>query len=268
MCRVYSVTREGFNSWRTRGVSARKQYDDELFILINQIFEKHDGNYGSPKITHELAKQNIHVGQKRVARIMREHGLRAIKAVMYRTKKGKTAFVSASPNMIAEKTITGVDQVWSGDVTYIRMPDDTWRYLAVIIDRFSRSVISWSLSDRRDGALTVAALERAFRNRGFPKGVIFHSDRGIEYIAKTFRKRLALYGISQSMNRPNKMNDNAQIESFFNSFKVERLKRKFYSTDNDVRGLFSSYVRYYNYERSHSSIGYVSPMEYESKKAA
>lgn len=96
---------------------------------------------------------------------MHEHGLRAIKAVMYRTKKGKTAFASASPNLIFEKTITGVNQVLSGDVTYIRMPDDTWRYLAVIIDRFSRSVISWSLHNRRDGALTIAALERAVRNK-------------------------------------------------------------------------------------------------------
>lgn len=268
MCRVYSVTRDGYNAWKRRGVCARKQYDDELFLLINEIFNKHDGNYGSPKITRELAKQNVHVGQKRVARIMHEHGLRAIKAIMYRTKKIKSAFASASPNLIADKEITGVNQVWSGDVTYIRMPDNTWRYLAVIIDRFSRAVVSWSLSDRRDGALTIAALERAVRNRDLHKGLVFHSDRGIEYIAKAFRKRLSLYKISQSMNRPKKMNDNAQIESFFNSFKVEKLKRKLYSSDSDVRGLFSSYVRYYNYERSHSSIGYVSPMEYEFKKAA
>ena len=103
MCRVYNVTREGFNSWRTRGICARRRYDNELFILINQIFEKHDGNYGSPKITRELVKQNVQVGQKRVTRIMHEHGLRAVKAVMYRTKQGKTAFSSASPNLIVER---------------------------------------------------------------------------------------------------------------------------------------------------------------------
>jgi putative transposase len=94
-------------------------------MLINQIFKKHDGNYGSSKITRELVKQDVHIGQKRVAHIMHEHGLRAIKAVMYRTKKGLTAFAIASPYLIFEKTITGVNQAWSGDVTYIRMPDDT-----------------------------------------------------------------------------------------------------------------------------------------------
>jgi transposase InsO family protein len=265
MCRLYEVTRDGYNAWRRRGESVRRQEDNELYVLIKQVFDRHDGCYGSPKITRELRKQGIPIGQKRVARIMREHGLKAVKARLYRTKAYSHAFLKASPNRILDIEPTRPNQLWVGDVTYIRMPDSSWQYLSVIMDRFSRRIIAWSLSNKRDAALTTSTIERAVRNRGCHQDLIFHSDKGVEYIAKSFRKRLSNYRIVQSMNRVKEMNDNAFIESFFQDFKTERIKRRIFKTVDQLRAIISEYMRYYNYERSHSSIGYISPVEYECR---
>lgn len=265
MCRLYGVTRDGFNAWRRRGKSKRALEDDILFQLIHEIFKRHDGNYGSPKITREIRKKGIPVGQKRVARLMSHHGLKATKARMYKRRPGTYKHIYGIPCRIADIELTGENQLWVGDVTYLKMLDGSWQYLAVIMDRYSRRIIGWSLSDRRDANLTCAALERAIRNRGHHEALIFHSDRGTEYLAEKYRRRLHCYGIDQSMNRVKRMNDNAFMESFFQQFKTERIKKQVLSTVAQVRAIVSEYMRYYNYDRSHSSIGYVSPNEFECK---
>lgn len=265
MCRVYDVTRDGYNSWRRRGKSARKHEDDELFELIHAIFKRHDGCYGSPKITRELHKIGIRIGQKRVARIMREHGLKATKAKIYKSMPGMIKYVNKCPNRILDIELTAPNQLWVGDVTYIKLENGDWQYLSVIMDRYSRRIVSWSLSDKRDAKLTLRALERAVRNRGHHQDLIFHSDRGVEYMAYKYRERLRRYGIEQSMNRPREMNDNAFMESFFQQFKTERIRGKVLKTAEQLRGIVMEYMRYYNFERSHSSIGYISPEEYESR---
>lgn len=265
MCRVYGVSRDGFNSWRRRGPSLREQEDAELFSLINQVFTQHEGCFGSPKITRELRKQGVCVGQKRVARIMRTHGLIAVKARMYRTKKYDKGIAMPSACLIADFKPTAPNQLWVGDVTYLKMPDGQWQFLSVIMDRFSRRIIAWSLSENRDAGLTVSTIDRAVRNRGLSRDLIFHSDKGSEYIAQAFRKRLSRFNIRQSMNRVKQMNDNAFIESFFQDFKTERIKRRIFKTVEQLRAIISEYMRYYNFERSHSAIGYISPAEFESK---
>jgi len=265
MCRLYGVTRDGFNAWRRRGKSKRELEDDVLFRCINEIFQRHDGGYGSPKITRELRKIGIPVGQKRVARLMRLHGLKAKKARIYKQRPGTYRHIYSIPCRIVDIEVTAENQLWVGDVTYLKMEDGSWQYLAVIMDRYSRRIIGWSLSDRRDANLTCAALERAVRNRGHHDSLIFHSDRGTEYLAEKYRRRLHCYGLEQSMNRPKQMNDNAFMESFFQQFKTERIKQKILKTVEQVRGIISEYVRYYNYDRSHSSIGYVSPNEFECR---
>ncbi|WP_230552858.1 IS3 family transposase [Teredinibacter turnerae] len=267
MCRLYGVSRHGYNSWRRRGESRRKREDSEIYSLINRIFQKHQGCYGSPKITQELRKQGVNVGQKRVARLMQEHGLKAVKARMYRTKAYQHVFQKASPNRIKDFTPTGINQLWVADVTYIRMPDESWQYLSVIMDRYSRRIISWSLGENRTAELTSNTLARAMRNRKGAKNVILHSDKGIEYIATSFRRKLHHYGMQQSMNGVKQMNDNAHIESFFQDFKTERIKRKAFNTVDELRGIISEYMRYYNHERSHSVIGYISPAKFESRIA-
>lgn len=263
MCRAYGVSRDGFNSWRRRGESLRSSEDSELFSLIDRIFKKHDGCYGSPKITHILRKMGRCVGQKRVARLMREYGLKAIKARIYPPKKNINGFAKASPNRILNMPIERLDQVWVGDITYIKLANGVWQYLSVIMDRCSRRIIAWALSDHRDAGLSVKTIDQALKNRGSPKGVIFHSDKGSEYIATAFRERLARYDIEQSMNRVKEMNDNAFMESFFNSLKLERIKRQVIKTAEQLKTIVSHYMRYYNHERIHMSIGGVAPASYE-----
>jgi len=265
MCRVYDVTRDGYYAWRRRGDSLRKQEDSELFEVIHAIFKQHDGNYGSPKILRELRKKGIRIGQKRVARIMQEHGLKATKARIYHSKPGISKYVRKCPNRILDIELTAPNQLWVGDVTYLKLEDGTWQYLSVIMDRFSRRILSWSLSDRRDVKLTLSALGRAVRNRGHHEGLIFHSDRGVEYLAYKYRERLKRHGVEQSMNRVKEMNDNAFMESFFQQFKTERIKRRILKSADHLRGIIIEYMRYYNFERSHSSIDYVSPVEFEGR---
>lgn len=266
MCRVYNVTRHGYNSWRRRGSSLRRIEDSEWYERIRTIFDKHNGPYGSPKITMELRKQNWQIGQKRVARIMREHGLKAIKFTLYkRQRSGMLKHAYKIPCHIADIKVSRENQLWVGDVTYLKLRDGSWRYLCTIMDRYSRKIIGSSLSDTRDGNLTLACLDRAVKNRGHHKNLIFHSDRGVEYVAGRYQVRLRRYGIVQSINRVKKMNDNAFMESFYQQFKTERIKRIALDTVEQLRGIIKEYMHYYNFTRSHSSLGYVSPHEFECR---
>lgn len=265
MCRVYSVSRDGYNSWKRRGQSLRRQEDSEWYVHIKVVFDKHYGCYGSPKITRELRKKGMRIGQKRVARIMREHGLKARKSKLYRNRPGLHKRVYRIPCRIADMAVTRINQLWVGDVTYLKMRDGTWQYLCTIMDRYSRKIIGWSLSNKRDANLTLACLERAVRNRGHQVDLVFHSDRGVEYLAGSYQERLQRYGIAQSMNRVKQMNDNAFMESFYQQFKTERIKSVVLSTVAQVRGIVMEYMRYYNNERSHSSLGYISPGEFECR---
>lgn len=263
MCRIYGVSRHGFHSWKRRPACSRAVEDDRLFVLISRIFKAHNGCYGSPKVTATLRAEGIAVGQKRVARLMRERGLIAKKAKLYPGKKPSNGSTHPSPNIVSDLLVSRPDQVWVGDVTYIKLDDGKWRYLSVIMDRYTRQIISWSVSKARDAALTCGTLRRAMRNRGYPRGVIFHSDKGSEYIATEFKRLLSVYGVQQSMNRKNKMNDNAHMESFFNSFKIESIKGVALSCERVLRRIASKYTRYYNKKRIHMSLGGVSPNAYE-----
>lgn len=258
MCRLYGVSRHGFNSWKRRGKSERKYEDDALFEYIHSIYRAHDGVYGSPKITREMHKLGFRIGQNRVARLMRENGLKALKARIYKSRPGTYKHIYRVPCRLESIALDRQNQLWVGDVTYLRMEDGSWQYLAVVMDRYCRKILSWSLGDSRDAKLTTSALERAIRNRGRHQGLVFHSDRGTEYLADKYRRKLYCYGMEKSMNRPKSMNDNAFMESFFHQFKTERIKNKVLSSANQIRGIVSEYVRAYNYERSHSSLGYIS----------
>lgn len=263
MCRVYGVSRDGFNSWLRRGTSARSLADEELFNEIVRIFERHKGRYGSPKITLELREDGICVGKKRVARVIREKGLKARKALIYPPKKRVTSMANACPNLIRDITVKQPDQVWVGDVTYIKLADGQWQYLSAIMDRYSRQIIGWSISSRRDVQLTLRTLDRAARNRFYPGGTIFHSDKGSEYIATKFQNRLGVYGMDQSMNRKMEMNDNAFMESFFNSLKTETINGREIGSAKELRKIIHGYIRYYNHNRIHMSINGMTPVEYE-----
>jgi putative transposase len=154
--------------------------------------------------------------------------------------------------------------VWVGDVTYLKVAGQ-WRYMAAVMDRHSRRIVGWSLSERRDAALTTQALRQSARNRPAAAGVTFHSDRGIEYAALEFRNQLTRLGMLQSMNRAGKMNDNAHMESFFHSMKTEELYGKTFHDDQQLRHTLSSYIAFYNQQRLHSSLRYLSPATFEKQ---
>lgn len=237
--------------------------DMKLSAVIHRIFKQHKGHYGSPKITKVLRDDEVRVGQKRVARIMCEQGLVATKAKLYPSKKSNNGSVNASPNIVREIDINHPNQVWVGDITYIKLESGEWLYLSAMMDRFTRQIISWSVGTKRDAALTCGTLARAMRNRSYPSGVVFHSDKGAEYIADKFRGKLSFYGVEQSMNRKQAMNDNAAMESFFNTLKIEAIKQHSIDSERTLRRIVSQYIRYYNRKRIHMSIGGIAPDDCE-----
>ena len=195
---------------------------------------------------------------------MREASLRARAAKLYRRIPGLHAFFTSIPNRQLDRLATAPDQVWVGDITYLKAAG-TWRYLAVVMDRYSRRIIGWSLGAYEDARLTLAAFNRAVFKRRPRSGVVFHSDRGVEYAAYAFRDRLAALGFVQSMNRPREITDNAHMESFFHSMKSDVVHGVRFADHAELERLVRSYIPYYNGVRLHSGIGYHSPIDYEAR---
>lgn len=262
LCEVYDVSRFGYASWKARGESRHSQRDRELKLSIEKLFGKVDGIYGSPKIHAQLKQQGEVVGRNRVARLMQEENLKARCSRIYRNNTNHDRFYASIGNKINTLEATASNQIWVGDVTYLKVNNE-WRYLAVIMDLFSRKIVGWSLSIKRDVALTLTAFKRATRNRLLQSGLYFHSDRGSEYVALKYQKWLKKNNVIQSMNRKNVMNDNAAMESFFHQFKAERLHKNEYTTEKELRSAIVEYIGFYNQKRIHSSLGYLSPCDYE-----
>jgi putative transposase len=266
MCALYGVTRVGYYAWRGRGESARREQDRGLLSAIRAIFDRSRRTYGSPRIHQALRVAGTRVSRRRVARLMREAGLRARAAKLYRAIPGLRAFFTNIPNRQLARAATGPDQVWVGDITYLKV-GGAWRYLAVVMDRYSRRIVGWSMSRHKDAGLTLTALNHAVFNRRPRPGLLFHTDRGIEYAAYTFRDRLASLGFVQSMNRPREVTDNAHMESFFHSMKTDVVHGVSLASPNEVGRLLRSYIPYYNRVRLHSGLGYRSPVDYEARRA-
>ena len=220
LCALYDVTRAGYYAWRGRGESPRRGQDRRVLSTIRALFEGSRGTYGSPRIHQALRAAGTRISRRRVERLMREGGLRARAAKLYRAIPGLHAFFTSVPNRQLDRLTTSPDQVWVGDITYLKV-GHTWRYLAVVMDRYSRRIVGWSMSGHKDAGLTLAALNHAVFNRRPPPGLLFHSDRGIEYAAYAFRARLAALGFVQSMNRPREVTDNAHMESLLHTMKTD-----------------------------------------------
>jgi putative transposase len=197
---------------------------------------------------------------------MREAGLRARAARIYRTSSGSHAFFLAVTNWARTHPVHRADQLWVADITYLKVLE-RWRYLAVVMDRYTRRIVGWSLGPNKTTRLTLRALGRAIANRQPPTGLVFHSDRGVEYAAYEFRTRLAALGIRQSMNRPGEPTDNAHMESSFHSLKTERLYGCSFGTDAELRRALRAYIAFYNQRRLHSALNYRSPADYERAAA-
>jgi len=259
---VYEVSRFGYFSWKRRGKSKHALRDIEIKANIERIFGEYDGIYGSPKI-HELLKQSgIITGKNRVARLMQESALKARCARIYKSHTAHDRFYASIGNKIYDLEATGPNQIWVGDVTYLRVNEE-WRYLAVIMDKFSRRIVGWSLSTKRNVDLSLTAFKRAASKRLVQSGLYFYSDRGSEYVAYRYRDWLKKQGVVQGLNRKGVMNDNAEMESFFHLFKAERIHKNEYTTEKELRAVIIEYVGFYNNKRIHSSLEYLTPNEYE-----
>lgn len=240
----------------------RAQEEQGLRRRIGVIFEASEGTYGSPRIHAALEQAGVKIGCKRVARLMRSEGLKARSARIYRRTSGTRRFFGEIPNRVLEVKTTGLGQVWVGDVTYLKC-GGRFSYLAVVMDRHSRRILGWSLGANRDLTLTLDALNRALPGRRLSPGLIFHSDRGVEYSGYAFRARLAALGITQSMKRPREIGDNAFIESFFHSMKSDSIHGRTFDNPRVLLDTVRSFIRRYNRSRLHSSLGYRSPIDFE-----
>lgn len=234
-----------------------------MAIGIEKIFGDFGGIYGSPKIHQILNQEGVTVGKNRVARLMHEKDLKARSARIYRNNAKRDRFYASITNKIVDLKATGPNQIWVGDVTYLKV-NGIWRYLAMILDKYSRRIVGWSLSKKRDADLSLTVFKRAAKKRLVQAGLYFHSDRGSEYVATRYQNWLKDHGIIQSMNRKGVMNDNAEIESFFHLFKAERLHKNEFTTEKELRSVIIEYVGFYNKKRIHSSLGYITPDEYEA----
>ena len=265
LCRRYRVSRSGFYAWLERDGSQRRRNDEALGAQIERIHRDSGDRYGSPRVHEVLRREGVRCSNKRVARLMRERGLRARVSRLYRRGSGVVRrFFAKTGNLRLEDPLpTRLDQIWVGDLTYLRL-GKRWRYLATVMDLFSRRIVGWTLSRNRTTEVTLRALKRAIAARNPRPGLLFHSDRGIEYSAYGYQDFLKANGIVPSMNRPRHCQDNAHMESFFHSLKAELTHRKSYESDTELNASVARYIdRFYNDKRIHSSLGYHSPVEFE-----
>ena len=264
MCRCLRVHPSGFYAWLKRKDS-RELNDKQLVRLIREIFTQSKETYGSPRIYLELRARDISCDKARVERLMRENAISPPRKRKYKVTTNSDHSNPVAPNVLQRDFASSEpNRRWVGDITYVWTLRG-WLYVAVILDLFSRRVVGWAMDSRLDTeSLTLNALNMALANRMPDRGLIFHSDRGTQYTSKAYRKALKARGIVCSMSRRGDCWDNAVAESFFATLKLDLVFRQTFRTRQEARQAIFGYIEiFYNRQRRHSSIGYVSPAEFE-----
>jgi putative transposase len=265
MSRVLQVSRSGFYAWSARSPSRRSREDEELGGKIKSIHEQSRGTYGAPRIHAELQASGRRVNRKRVARLMRENGLRGVCRRKWTTTTVQDQAAKAAPDLVKRVfKAWRPNELWVADITYV----PTWEgflFVAVVLDAWSRRVVGWAFATHLRVELVLGALRMAVRRRQ-PRGVIHHSDRGSQYTAVAFGDRCREAGVRPSMGSVGDAYDNAMCESFFATLECELLDRRhFRSPEEAERAVFEFIEGWYNTRRRHSALNYNSPIQYESR---
>jgi putative transposase len=266
MCRVLSVSRSGFYAWRDRPLSPRRQFQEELAEVIHRVHQECRGVYGSPRLTVELNERGVCVCENTVARIMRREGV----AAQVRRRFVPQTTDSNHPHPIAANVLDRQfdaampNRKWVCDITYVRT-DEGWLYLAGVMDLCSRKIVGWAMDQHMRAELVSEALKMAVSARRPAPGLLHHSDRGVQYACCDYRQILQSNGIHCSMSRTGNCWDNAAMESFWSTLKRELVNEEQYATRAQAKASIFEYIEvFYNRKRRHSSLGYVSPEQFEA----
>jgi transposase InsO family protein len=266
MCEVLSVSRSGYYQWRSARTSERAIKTHEITAKIINVHEASRGTYGSRRVTAALHKQGETAGHNRVARLMKEAGLQGRQSRRYRVRTTDSAHNDPiAPNLLAKASAPAKpDEVWVTDITYVETGEG-WLYLSGVLDLYSRRLIGWAMGSSLETALPLAALHMALRKRRPCAGLLHHSDRGCQYASATYRAVLAEHGCIASMSRRGNCYDNATMESFWSTLKHELIYRRNFATRSEATTAIFEYTEsFYNRTRLHSSLGFKSPLDYES----
>ena len=266
LCAVLSVSRSGYYAWLRASDSVRMRRDERLRAKIAEVHRQFRHTYGSPRMTLELRAQGERVGRHRVARLMREEGLcgRQNRRYRVRTTDSNHSHPIAANRLATLPVPTEPDRVWVSDLTYVQTGEG-WLYLAGVLDRCTRVLVGWAMGSSLETALPLAALMMALHQRRPRAGLIHHSDRGVQYASAQYRSALANHGLLASMSRKANCYDNAVMEAFWSTLKNELIHRQRFATREQARTAIFEYIEcFYNRTRRHSSLGYQSPLDYES----
>ena len=266
LCAALAVSRSGYYAWRDRPASARTVADQRLLPELCRLHEQAREEYGAIKLWQALTQTGVSCGRHRVARLRTLAGLEARRIRRFRVSVERHQLPPPAPNVLEQRFVTtALNRVWVGDITAVPTQAG-WLYVAVLLDLYSRRVIGWAMSAKPDQQLTLEALAMAVRQRRIQPGLIHHTDRGAQYSALAYQRQLTTLGLTPSMSRKGNCYDNAVAESFFSILKNELVHHQRYRTRDDAsREIFAFIEGFYNRQRLHQSLGYLTPLEFERR---
>ena len=267
MCKIMSVSRSGYYEWKYRAPCARHNEDKQLIKNIKLIFEEGRGVYGTRRIKYRLKSDGLDISRRRIARLMDKAGLVCKTKQKFKSTTDSSHNNPVAPNLLARNfEVSQPNQCWCGDITYIKTGEG-WLYLATVIDLYSRKIVGWSMSNRINAELVNNALLMAIWQRKPGKGLIWHTDRGVQYTSASHLRIIDQHSINQSMSKKGDCWDNAVAESFFNSLKSELIYQHKFKTREEAKNVIFEYIEvFYNRVRTHSNNNYLSPVDFEKNK--